>query len=61
MNGGTTGLEPAASAVSCVNRFYNNLQDTRDCKRRASPIRQAKLWVGDFSGNCPVRCLSHVM
>ena len=28
---GTTGLEPAASAVT-AERFYNNLQDRGDCQ-----------------------------
>ena len=46
---GTTGLEPAASAVTgCVSRFYNNLQDTRGLPNAAQVIQ-------DHS-NCGLEC-----
>ena len=37
---GTTGLEPAASAVT--ERFYNNLQDRGDCQGPPKSLRIAE-------------------
>ena len=50
---GTTGLEPAASAVTALLEMVLQ-QLTRHAgtaKRRASHIRHAKLWVGLWDGN----------
>ncbi len=50
---GTTGLEPAASAVTALREMVLQ-QLTRHAgtaKRRASHIRHTKLWVGLWVGN----------
>jgi hypothetical protein len=44
---GTTGLEPATSAVTGVDRFYNNIQQRGDCQTTRKPHKTTRIvgWV----------------